>query len=380
MNERQLQFRIGLLAIVSLGVGTWLVIQFGELREWWQPTYAVEVRFESAPGVFAGTPVRTNGVKVGSVREVRLADSGVVVLLDIEQKYPLQADAEVSLSRGLLGDASVNVLPGRSPEALPPGTPIAAKPYVDPMQSLQRLETNVGSALVSLQTTSEEWRKVGTNLNDLMQTNRGDLDLVIERTAESLNEFTIAMRAFSKSAEQANAVLGDPRNQENLRKTLEAVPVMVEDTRAAITAVRSAVQKADENLANLAEATGPLADRSASIVTRLDATLANLQVLSAELKEFAQVANSENGTLRAIASDPALYRNLDRSAESLTVLLANMEPVLRDLRVFSDKVARHPEILGLGGALEPSDGTKPVQPASHERPVGSARVGDGVRR
>ena len=29
MNERQLQFRVGLLAIASLGIGTWLVVQFG---------------------------------------------------------------------------------------------------------------------------------------------------------------------------------------------------------------------------------------------------------------------------------------------------------------------------------------------------------------
>ncbi|HEX6984742.1 MAG TPA: MCE family protein, partial [Planctomycetaceae bacterium] len=225
--------------------------------------------------------------------------------------------------------------------------------------------------------TSEEWREVGENVNALVDTNRGDLDEVVERTAESLHEFTVAMRAFSASANQANEILGDPRNQENLRRTLEAVPVMIEDTRAAITAVRTAVQKADESLANLAETTGPLAERSASIATRLDATLANLEGLSGELNEFAQLVNDEDGTLRAIATDPSLYRNLDRSAESLTVLLANLEPVLRDLRIFSDKIARRPELMGLGGALSPSDGSKGVTPASYQQPVspGAARPG-----
>ena len=377
MNERQLQFRVGLLAILSLGIGGWLVVQFGELRELWQPTYAVEVEFERAPGVFAGTPVKSNGVKIGSVREVRLAEAGVLVVLEIEQRYPLRSDAEVSLSRGLLGDAGIDVLPGRSSEPLPPGEVLAAKPFVDPMEAIERMEANVGVALASFQSTSEEWRTVGRNLNALMETNRGDLDLVVERTAESLHEFTVAMRTFSKSAQQANAVLGDPQNQENLRKTLEAVPLLVEDTRAAIVAVRTAVQKADESLANLAETTGPLADRSASIVTRLDGTLANLESLSSELNDFAKLANSEDGTLRALASDPSLYRNLDRSSESLTVLLANLEPVLSNLRVFSDKIARHPELMGVGGALTPSDGTKAVTPASHERPVGAVRVREG---
>lgn len=380
MNERQLQFRVGLLAILSLGIGAWLVVQFGELRELWQPTYAVEVLFQQAPGVFAGTPVKTNGVKVGSVREVRLADAGVAVTLDIEVRCPLRADAEVSLSRGLLGDTSVNLLPGRSEKPLAPDAAIAAKPYADPLDAVQRMEANVSVALASFQQTSDEWRKVGANFNGLMETKRGDLDLVVERTAESLQEFTVAMRAFSASAQQANAVLGDPQNQENLRKTLESVPALVEDTRAAIVAVRTAVQKADESLANLAETTGPLADRSASIVTRLDGTLANLESLSGELNDFAKLVNTEDGTLRAVASDPSLYRNLDRSAESLTVLLANLEPILRDLRVFSDKIARHPEVMGVGGAITPSDGTKAVMPASHERPSGTARASDSRRQ
>jgi phospholipid/cholesterol/gamma-HCH transport system substrate-binding protein len=320
-------------------------------------------------------------MKVGSVKEVRLAESGVIAVLKLDQSYLLYEDAEVGLSRGLLGDASVNVLPGHSQNAVKPGYLLRAAPYVDPMEAVSRMETNVASALQSFQATSDEWRKVGVQMSSLLETNRGNLDVVVERTAESLHEFTVAMQAFTTSANQANAILGDPKNQENLRRTLETVPVLVEDTRAVIAAVRTSVQAADESLANLAEATGPLADRSASITNRLDGTLANLEALSQELKEFAQLANSDNSTFHALATDPSLYRNLDRSAESLSILLTNLEPVLRDMRIFSDRIARHPELMGLGGALAPSDGTKDVQPASHEMPVepGAARIGTARR-
>jgi phospholipid/cholesterol/gamma-HCH transport system substrate-binding protein len=377
MDERRLQFRVGLLAIVAIGIAGWLVFRFGELRELWQPTYQVEVLFDRAPGMFTGTPVRINGMKVGSVKEVRLAESGVIAVLKLDQSYLLYEDAEVGLSRGLLGDASVNVLPGHSQTAVKPGFLLHAAPYVDPMEAVSRMETNVASTLQSFQATSDEWRKVGVQMSSLLETNRGNLDIVVERTAESLHEFTVAMQAFTTSANQANAILGDPKNQENLRRTLETVPVLVEDTRAVIVAVRTSVQAADESLANLAEATGPLADRSASITNRLDGTLANLEALSLELKEFAQLANSDNSTFHALATNPSLYRNLDRSAESLSLLLTNLEPVLRDMRIFSDRIARHPELMGLGGALAPSDGTKEVQPASHEMPAepGAARIG-----
>jgi phospholipid/cholesterol/gamma-HCH transport system substrate-binding protein len=377
MNERRLQFRVGLLAISAMVIAGWLVFRFGDLRKLWQPTYQVQVLFDRAPGVFVGTPVRINGMKIGSIRQIRLDDAGVIGVMELDQSFPVYADAEVSLSKGLLGDASINVLPGRSGQPVTAGTPLVAEPFVDPMEAVTRMESNMAKTLESFRVTSDEWRKVGTQMNGLLETNRGNLDAVVERTAESLHEFTVAMKAFTTSADQANAILGDPTNQENLRRTLEAMPVMVEDTRAVIAAVRTAVQKADENLANLSEATGPLAERSASIAVRLDTTLGNLESLSAELNEFARIANDENGTLRALASDPSLYRNLDRSAESLTVLMANLEPILKDMRVFSDKIARHPELMGLGGALAPSDGTKGVQPASFEQPSvpGTARMG-----
>ena len=50
--------------------------------------------------------------------------------------------------------------------------------------------------------------------------------------------------------------------------------------------------------------------------------------------------------------------NLNLSASALTVLLNNLEPIARDVRVFSDKIARHPEILGVSGAMKGSSGLK----------------------
>ena len=47
--------------------------------------------------------------------------------------------------------------------------------------------------------------------------------------------------------------------------------------------------------------------------------------------------------------------------ESANLLMRNLEPVLRDLREFSDKVARNPEVLGLGGAVRPSTGLKDAE-------------------
>ncbi len=372
MTERQLQFRVGLFVLIALAGAGAMVFQFGNLRALWEPRYTLAVHFDSAPGVHVGTPVRRTGISIGKVSEVVFDEKqgGVVVLVDIKKKHQLRVDAEPRLSRSLLGDSSIDFVPGRSKQFLVPGSLLHGTPPTDPMKMVQRMEQAVTVSLQSFNETSEEWRKVGANVNALMETNRGNLNVVLEEAADSLHQFTLTMQKAQKTLESANDVVGDRQNQENLRKALAGLPNLVDDTRQTITAIRSAVGTADENLQNLKGMTGPLASKSTSIVTRLDATLANLESLSSEMNDFAQLVNKEDGSMQKFATDPQLYRNLNDSAASLSLLLKNLDPILRDARIFSDKIARHPELIGVGGALKGSSGLKdPVDEGPLPRPV-----------
>lgn len=104
------------------------------------------------------------------------------------------------------------------------------------------------------------------------------------------------------------------------------------------------------------------------MVAKLDSSLTNLDQLLAEMSRFGKLMNSKDGSLYKFASDPSLYENLDRSSQSLAVLLRNIEPVLRDLHEFSDKIARNPEILGVGGAVRPSKGLKDTELINNQKP------------
>ncbi len=58
--------------------------------------------------------------------------------------------------------------------------------------------------------------------------------------------------------------------------------------------------------------------------------------------------------------DPDLYEKLDRTMGNVQQLTQDLRPIISDMRVFSDKIARHPEMLGVRGALERNAGTKGV--------------------
>ena len=138
-------------------------------------------------------------------------------------------------------------------------------------------------------------------------------------------------------------------------------------SKASITLARRTIESAQKNFDNLQNVTDPLAKSAAPIMTKLDRTLTNLDQLSGELAKLSKLAASEDGSLRKIVADPELYRNLNRSSESLSILLNNLEPIVRDVRIFTDKVARHPELLGVSGALRGSSGIKDATDAEPNR-------------
>ena len=72
----------------------------------------------------------------------------------------------------------------------------------------------------------------------------------------------------------------------------------------------------------------------------------------------AEAIGRNDGTVQKLITDPSLYNNLNDSAEMVTKILPRLDRTMRDMETFADKLARHPELLGLRGAVFPSSGLK----------------------
>jgi phospholipid/cholesterol/gamma-HCH transport system substrate-binding protein len=360
MSEKQLQFRVGLFVLVSFVVIGVMTFQFGEFRGAFAEKYTVHVHFDSAPGILMGSPVKMNGIPVGTVKELLLDNErgGVLLVLDIDEEYPLRADSRPMLQQSLLGDTTVEFTPGVSRQPFDRSSVLEGEPAFDMMAVVKQLEQQSSLTMASFEETSREWQMVAKNINGLVDTNRGNLHDVINETATSLAEFTTTMKRAGDTFDNANRVLGDPQTVANLRKALSGLPQIVGETQLTIAAMRKTVVTINNNLANIEKVTEPLGKHTTSIVVRLDNSLANLEVLTKELRMISQAATRNDGSFQKFLSDPTLYRNLERSSAAMTVLLQNMNPVIRDMRVFADKVARHPELIGVAGAISPSSGLK----------------------
>lgn len=123
-------------------------------------------------------------------------------------------------------------------------------------------------------------------------------------------------------------------------------------------------------LADVRAITKPLAERSETIVRNVTDSADQLNKVLTEIREVMRTFARENGTVQKLLTDPNLYNNLDAASIALARVLVRAEKIARDLEVFADKVARRPELIGIGGALKPSSGLKesPGSPYPSYRP------------
>jgi len=114
----------------------------------------------------------------------------------------------------------------------------------------------------------------------------------------------------------------------------------------------------------------PLAAKSETLVRDVSESAAHLAKVLAEVREMVRVFGRENGSIQKLLTEPGVYNNLDAAAASLAKVLARADKIGKDLEVFADKVARRPELIGVGGALRPNTGLKesPFAPVPRDLP------------
>lgn len=371
MDERNQEFKVGFMAVVALAAAVFMVFKFGEIGNQWKSGTRISIVLPNAAGIFPQTPINMSGIRIGSVETLTLVAEGrgVMVRAVIDEDYTFRNDSTAQVTRSLLGDGSIEIIPGSEGKAIVEGDRIAGRSASDPTAVVARMEQRISSTLASFEHTGKEWGRLGNNLNQLLETSGPDGVNTIQRSAAALEQFTRTMKAAEDTLASAGNLINDPQYQQQLQQTLAALPEMLNETRGTLTAVNSVIRQVDTTVANINVATTPLARQSETMVNRLSKSLDNIESITGELAIVSRLMNRDGGTINKLLTDPAVYRNLNATSASLAVMLENLKPVIADMQIFSDKVARHPELLGVRGVVRGSDGVKDanVTPASFER-------------
>ena len=393
MDESVLKFRVGIFVVIAMIILAILIILNSE---GWVSQYTVFIKPTSAPGVTAGTPIRKNGILIGRVKSVTSEDDHVRLELAINESEKIFANEVCSIgAESILGDAVVEFLPLPVNQR---GEPIRESHVMEKV-ALKRNPLEFVDMFADLKPELSETlavvRTAGTSINDagvgvseltttvqsIFQNDDSDLKALLKDFRMMSQKAQVSLDNFNRIFENVNNVVGDPDLKDQIKDALAELPkifqevrVTVSDTREAINAFGDIPDGLNSNLENLEGFTGALKEDGPEILAQVKGSLKNADKFLENIsgftdsfkdlqKDLQKGLQNPHGTIGKLLNDSEIYDVALKTVEDAKAMVAELrqsstkisskvEPLLNDLRVAADAVARDPGVLGVRGAID----------------------------
>ncbi len=356
MNDRVTEFKVGVVVIASFLILAILILLNSQRLPFLSPgRYTIYVNLPQAPGISENTPVRKNGITIGRVESVAFGeDGGVRLAVAIDKDVEIFQGDVPRVKGSLLGDSVLDFEPGpraAQRQVLPANGEMEGVVVADPLDILASLQDNLTTAIDSLGGAGESVTRLADRIDNLLAVNDDQFQRIAQKTETALDNFNTAMSGIED-------LIGDETFRENLKKSLEGLPELLQESRTIVEDAQRTVRSAEENLDNLKGFTGPLGERGPEIINDVDKAVTSLDDLLEQIAELVSAANNPDGSVRQFLDNPDLYQNLNHAASNIEQASRELRPTLANLRVFTDKIARDPGRLGVSGVLRRETGLK----------------------
>jgi phospholipid/cholesterol/gamma-HCH transport system substrate-binding protein len=125
MNRSTIDLWVGIFVAIGLGALLFLALKVGNLASFsTAETYRVEAKFGNIGGLKVRAPVKSAGVVVGRVAEIKFDNESfeavATLTIDAAYKFPRDTSAKI-LTSGLLGEQYIGLEAGGNPQMLKDG-------------------------------------------------------------------------------------------------------------------------------------------------------------------------------------------------------------------------------------------------------------------
>jgi len=416
MNERQMQFRVGVVVFATMIIGGVLATLNGPLLTGWLPwgrsTYEVGIKVDKAPGVDQNTPVRKNGILIGRVKAIEEQLDGILIRTEINSTRPLYAEYQPHIRSTVIGDATIDFEFDFKHKRLPADAPrvpddfvfngVADESAFDAIAKFSDLKQDIAEATHSLNQAGQEVGKLAQNLNRTFgdDNQEGRVNHLVQTTDRAMNKFADTMTAFNEifgdvpgqavqptgnqplrttqpplpaqpplpvqppfnpqAPQGVQPAPSGPEMRMRLRQSLNEMPDAMRDLRATLHQFQIVLQSAEKNFKNMEGFTEPLGQKGPELSAGLLKAVSGLDQLVVDLNALTQSLNNRTGTIGRLLHDDQVYENLNRLMFNFNRVLADVDdlafrlkPAVDNARIFLDKVATEPGRIITGG-LNPS--------------------------
>jgi phospholipid/cholesterol/gamma-HCH transport system substrate-binding protein len=295
MSTRRREIQVGLTVIAALLV---LLAGVSWLKEWslGRETRTWLVSFPQAGGLSPSDEVQVNGLRKGSVGDIRLAPQGVVIELEMTKDIALTDQCVVAIRNvGVMGEKVIGI------ELRPGGREYAAGDTIPGTyeMGIQEAVAQMGGALGSVERITASLEGVSAAL---------DKDGDFSRTMKNLSEASGELRAMVK--ENRQALKGTVENFASASRTARALTTDREtQLRAALDDFAGAADKMDR-LAGRMDSLRASVQRVSGSIERGEGTLGMLVQDDSLYLETRQSVREFKELVRDIRANPKKYINL----------------------------------------------------------------------
>jgi len=297
------EFRIGLIFILATAILVWGFSFLKNKNILYKEKVLVAV-YQHVNGLNPSNPVYINGVKVGQVGKVYFdpkMNGDIIVTLVFTDKFPIPANSTARIfSEDLMGSKAVEIILGNSME-------YAAS----------------GDTLIT---------DVETSLKDAVNQQILPLKMKAEDLISSLDTMVVAIQGiFSKdSREDLIASIKSIRQTfQNLESTTQSLDTLMVSQSNRLAGILYNIDMITRNLSNNSQQINRVLDNLASIsdtiarsnisgiISNLDRTVSDISLVMSRIEKG-------EGSLGQLVNDDKLYKELEKSAMELNLLLEDI--------------------------------------------------------
>lgn len=297
------EFRIGFLFILATAVLVWGFSFLKNKNILYKERVLIAV-YKNVNGLNPSNPVYINGVKVGQVGKVYFdpsMDGDIIVQLIFTDKFPIPSTSVARIfSEDLMGSKAVEILLG------------TGKDYA---QNGDTLSTDVE-----------------TSLKDAVNQQILPIKIKAEELLSSIDTMVVAIHGiFNKDAlADLNASIKSIRNTfKNLESTTQNLDTLVITESNRLASILYNIDMITRNLNNNSQEINRVIDNLATlsdtiaqsnisgIIRNLDKTVGDLELVMGRIEKG-------EGTLGLLINDDKLYKDLEKSASELNLLLEDI--------------------------------------------------------
>ncbi|MFO1488818.1 MAG: MlaD family protein [Verrucomicrobiota bacterium] len=296
MEQKRLEWKVGLFVFVGLALIALLLLQFSKGANIFRSTYELQLQAGNVGGLKKRAGVLLAGVQVGQVDEIKLAGDGksVTIFLKIYEGNKIYSDARFAIEQsGVLGDQYIAIIPVLNQEPLLKNSDVV---HCDVPFNLQEVMRNAAGFITRIDDTAKRLNEAIDDVRRLV-----------------LNEQTLTNLAASIGT---------------LRGASERAFTVVDNINGIVETNRISVANVMSNLVYFSEQANGLASQLGTVLNtnsvELNAMMKNLSASSADLKSLLDEAQAGKGLAGTVLKNEEFSSNVSAIAQNLSITSSNL--------------------------------------------------------